>query len=354
MAKQNDLGDHIKKTSETTAVRFLLKDIALQAGVGTATVDRVLNDRGGVRWQTVERVRNAIAELENQSSQLALRGTKLIVDLVVEAAGSFCDALDEALRSELPLLQPAAFRVRKDMRTNFPLQDLEQVLARAVARGSHGIILMAPDTDAIRRAVDNAVQKGVPVVTLATDLPGSARQAYVGLDNARAGETAAWFFWRIWQRTPAPRLLLTLRNDRFRGEEARAASFKASMQRMLPQAQVETLVEGRDTTEFLRKVTQAAQIQPFDGLYSVGGKNAMLLAALDNRADPRPAVVAHDLEAQNKELLRLGKIDLLIYHDLSEDIRNACRVIMSVQSKGRMPLPPNGASLRLATPTIAG
>ena len=39
-------------------------DIALQAGVSTATVDRVLNGRIGVRQKTVDRVHEAIRALE--------------------------------------------------------------------------------------------------------------------------------------------------------------------------------------------------------------------------------------------------------------------------------------------------
>jgi LacI family transcriptional regulator len=42
---------------------FLIKEIALQAGLSEATVDRVLNRRGGVRRHTGERVRQAIREL---------------------------------------------------------------------------------------------------------------------------------------------------------------------------------------------------------------------------------------------------------------------------------------------------
>jgi LacI family transcriptional regulator len=40
-----------------------IADIARQAGVGTATVDRVLNRRPGVNAETVQRVMQVVAEL---------------------------------------------------------------------------------------------------------------------------------------------------------------------------------------------------------------------------------------------------------------------------------------------------
>ena len=40
-----------------------IADIAARAGVGTATVDRVLNKRPGVNVDTVQRVMQVVAEL---------------------------------------------------------------------------------------------------------------------------------------------------------------------------------------------------------------------------------------------------------------------------------------------------
>lgn len=57
--------------------RFPIKEIARQAGLGTATVDRVLNGRAHVSPQTKLRVKAAIEESKTQETQLAARGRRL-------------------------------------------------------------------------------------------------------------------------------------------------------------------------------------------------------------------------------------------------------------------------------------
>lgn len=59
---------------------YRIREIAQQAGLSEATVDRVLNQRGGVRAGTVDEVRRAVADLDRQKSQLSLGGRTFIVD----------------------------------------------------------------------------------------------------------------------------------------------------------------------------------------------------------------------------------------------------------------------------------
>ena len=91
---------------------FLIKEIALQAGLSEATVDRVLNIRGGVRGHTAERVKQAIRELRGQSEQAGLTGRKFVVDVIMQAPDRFSEAVRVALEDEMPTLRPAVFRAR--------------------------------------------------------------------------------------------------------------------------------------------------------------------------------------------------------------------------------------------------
>ena len=82
-----------------------LKDIAFQAGVSLATVDRVIHERPGVKANTRRRVQAAIRELDRQAASNASDGRRIAVDIILEAPRRFSTAVRaafEAERAELP------------------------------------------------------------------------------------------------------------------------------------------------------------------------------------------------------------------------------------------------------------
>ena len=54
-----------------------------------------------------------------------------------------------------------------------------------------GVAVVALDHQSVRAAIDDLVAGGTFVVTLVSDVPGSRRHHYVGIDNVAAGRTAA-------------------------------------------------------------------------------------------------------------------------------------------------------------------
>jgi LacI family transcriptional regulator len=310
---------------------FLIKEIALQAGLSVATVDRVVNGRPGVRTLTQQRVAEAVRNLEAQSHQRAITGRKFVVDLVMEAPLRFTNAVRSALEAELPTLEPAVFRSRFHLWEGLPAPAFAtvQALDRIRETGSHGVILKAPDVPEVVEAVDRLVQAGIPVVTIATDLPHSRRRAYVGIDNRAAGETAAYLI-GTWLGTLRARVLVTLSSSRFRGEEEREAGFRQALRRHHPNIGIVEISEGhgldRETVALARRALMEDRM--IIGAYSIGGGNPAVLAAFAEASRVCMVFVAHDLDADNARLLREGRIKAVLHHDLRQDARAACRHIM--------------------------
>jgi LacI family transcriptional regulator len=329
---------------------FLIKEIASQAGLSVATVDRVLNARGGVRSLTAQRVAEAIADLAAQNRQRALTGRRFTIDLVMEAPLRFSVEVRTALEAELPLLQPAVFRSRFHLAEILPETELVTMLDRIARRGSHGVILKAPDTAAVAAAVDRLAAAAIPVVTVATDLPHSRRRAYVGIDNRAAGETAAYLIGQ-WLGAEVARILVTLSSNRFRGEEEREIGFRQALRRDYPRLSVIEIHEGRgidrETGALVERALAAAP--DMAAVYSAGGGNRAILDAFAAAGRICRVFIGHDLDADNLALLREKRISAVLHHDLRQDMRSACRHIL--QAQGALSHSPAGLSpIQVVTP----
>ena len=82
------------------ASNFTLKEIAHQAGLSLATVDRVLHGRGNVRAATRDRVQTAEAELARRYDASRLQGMRVTLDIVIQAPDRFSSAVRAAFEAE--------------------------------------------------------------------------------------------------------------------------------------------------------------------------------------------------------------------------------------------------------------
>jgi LacI family transcriptional regulator len=362
---------HLKNTSKKTSRReqmhhnlvtplvhspmshpHLLKAVALQAGVSLATVDRVMHERPGVRPHTVRRVHQAIAELTRQSAQVGLQGRKFIVDVVMQAPERFTQVVRDALEKEVPLLQPVIFRARYYMGESLTLSDLVEVLKKIETRGSHGVFLKAPDDARVVEAVARLAHKGIPVITLVTDLPGSARLAYVGMNNHAAGRTAAYLLGQWLRHGVQTSVLVSLSSVRFRGEEEREAAFSLALAQHYPWLKRVDANEGMGMHDATAVVVRKRLKEHPDihAVYSIGGANDAILEAFAQENRPCHCFIGHDIDADNIPLLRAARLHAVLHHDLQHDMRMACLQVMRAHGVGTEKAPPTLSSVQVITP----
>jgi LacI family transcriptional regulator len=181
--------------------------------------------------------------------------------------------------------------------------------------------------------VDRLVGAGIPVVTFVTDLPTSPRVAYVGIDNRAAGATAAYLVDQ-WLGAAPGSVLVTRGDGSFRGEDEREMGFRATQRTLEPARRQIDLVnaDGRDD-DLRRLVLDALAAHPdVVAVYSmyVFGGNRAIVDAFAAAGRTYRVFVAHDLHEHNLALLHDGHLSAVLHHDLRQDMRHACQVIMQV------------------------
>ncbi|XXX81415.1 substrate-binding domain-containing protein [Sorangium sp. So ce134] len=142
-------------------------------------------------------------------------------------------------------------------------------IEQAVTEGTEGIAI-TPFGEVNMDAIDDAVAKGIPVVTLETDLARSKRSIYVGIDNTSAGTTAGKTLLPMLPRPPGTVILHGTEDptwlDGVRRTQAAQSVFEAAGYDVLVQP-IDYLHEAEDA-EALKAAIDAAD-PPVVGLIGV-------------------------------------------------------------------------------------
>lgn len=314
--------------------RITIQDVAREAGVSVATVDRVLNRRSGVRAETVKRVEAAADKLAYQPDRLAARLARArdyrFCFILPTGTNTFMQTLRAEVEGTAERLSAERVRIAVRLVDVFDAMALAEEL-ESLGDDFDGVAVVALDHPAVREAINGLVDAGVKAVTLVSDAPGSKRVHYVGIDNTAAGRTAAMLLGRfIGQREGKVGLIagsLALRDH-----VERQFGFEQVMAREFPHLEVLPVREGRDDYEKVQAVTAALLEETPDlaGIYNVGAGNRGIAAALEAAGRAQDVVfLAHDLTPFTRRLLVRGIIDAVVNQDPGHQARSAARVLLS-------------------------
>lgn len=331
--------------------RPTVNDIAREAGVSLATVDRVMNARPGVRSQTISRVTEAIERLgyvrDVAAANLARRRSYRVVFVLPDSRTSFLAGLRAAIAGASD--QAALERTRPEV-VMVPAYDstaYARALGALIEEGVDGIALMAPETPQMRDAIRHVSRAGVPLVALVSDQPHSTRDRFVGIDNVAAGRTAGRLVGRFVGRQDAAVLVLA-GSMMARDHMERRLGFDLALREAHPGLAAMPTIEGRDDAETVARLLPAALDAHPEAcaIYALGAGTRGLIGVLKARTRGRRlTVVAHDLTPAAREALEDGTIDAVITQDVGHIARSALRVLRAL-ADGR-PIDPGQERIRI-------
>jgi len=305
-------------------MKVKLSEVAALAGVGHATVDRVLNERGGVAPSTAKRVIEAARQLgwARDLPSLYRTGVRIEVFLGHKEIPLFA-GINRALDRLIPTLGRGVIIQRTFVNDNRP-----EMLARAIAKTkSNAVIIHGQEEDVVIDAISHITAAGIPVIALISDLPTSPRLAYVGIDHFKAGRCAAFLLSRM---TSSDTFFVLCHSSEFRAHSERISGFRAGLKEYCSVAKIVRLIEDcDDEISTVAGLKEAFQQHPdVAAIYNSGASNLVIEKALARIGRNGIAFVGHDFAGDARPMLRAGTMTAAIGERIDRQAKQAIDLLL--------------------------
>lgn len=301
------------------------QQIAELTGVSRGTVDRALHNRGRVNPDVAARIRQVAAELGYRPNQIGQALVKTPRDfrigVILQSAetptmqivsAGVHRAADELRASGVELL----LREIRRLDTELVLEAIEEL----VGQGIQGLAIAPSAETEIRHCIDDLYEQNIPVVTLNSDVPGSKRLCFIGMDSYRSGQTAAGLMCQLLpdggKVLPlAGHLNNTAHNNRLNGFLDTLRQETAYHITLLP------FQPCFDRDDYAYEITQhAIRAEPdLAGIYVASNGQQGVCQALDELGlKRRIKVIAFDLNAPNLALLQADSLSFVLDQEAFE------------------------------------
>jgi LacI family transcriptional regulator len=319
--------------------------VARAAGVSPATVDRVLNRRGGVSADKEKRVL-AWARKLGLDRNISVRPTRTLRIGVVmgHPSNPFYESLRVAFARANRLFFSSNIQIAVAYADALAPDHAAKVIADT-ARAADALVVTLPShpfmDETLRR-----IAATKPLLAMVTDLPDISRLAYVGVDNHASGRVAGDLMGRFIGRQGGDVAIVTdLRNMVALRE--REVGFSSILEERHPGCRLVGVLDtlGRQDRAAILVRERIERHGPLAGLYVTSTGNRAIADVLLARGLAQATVmITHELTADRRALLKQGVIDVIIDQNPEHEAFTAIETL--AHHFGRLEAPPT----RLTTP----
>lgn len=293
-----------------------IQEIADLAGVSRGTVDRALNNRGRVNQEVATRILEIAEEHGYQTSKRKRKNSKPCkIGVITQLdSSSFMLQVHNGLRDAIEELQDKGIEVILRGSDKIDADEQEQYIDEMEEMGVQGLAIMPVDSENIRRKLNYLIEdKGIKVITFNSDIVGTKRACFVGLDNKRSGHTAAGLMGLMTQGRGKVLVITGYFSNSANGQ--RVDGFIEEMKQSYPEMELLGVQSSSDDAGEVEKIIINTMTAMPDvvGIFVASGGQAGVKKAFEQFPDKkRPYVIIYDLTPKNVKTLKDGNVDFLI------------------------------------------
>ncbi len=314
-------------------MRPTTKDLAKEAGVSLATVDRVLNGRSGVKERTIKAVNEAIEKIgfvrNMQAANLARSKSYRFQFILPDTGGEFRNMLLASIKEANHSFSSESTAAQgKQIAVNDPHAITNYITALSVD-DVDGVAIMAPESPQVRDAIARLSERGIEVVQFLSGQPKASKVDFVGIDNHAAGSTAGHIMGRFLGPEPG-KIMVISETMQSRDAIERRLGFDEIVNSQFGQLSIlpslETYGNENRTNLIIR---QCLENNPdICGAYIMNAEAQLPVTAIDQTADiSQMVLVAHERTTFTEAALRDDRIDAIIAQNTGHAVRSAIRIM---------------------------
>lgn len=308
------------------ANRATIKDIAREAGVGPATVDRVLNGRGKVREETMRKVAMAAHKVGYHASalfdqRLDTSVPEMTFGVVLhkgkqEFYQNFAAEIERAVAERNDIRGRAIIRFSSAQTPEAFLEEIHKLSPKVDAVASSAV-----NHQNITQEVQRLKDRGIPTFALLNDFAQGVRENYLGVNNMQVGRMAGWMVSTA--ARSSGKFGIFVGGNRWHGHELRETGFRSYVRDSAPNFTVLDSMVNLETRQLTYEATLEllARHPDLRGLYVAGGGMEGAIAALRESVQPNEiAMVVNELTEDSRAALADGYVTMVI----STPLRQLC------------------------------
>lgn len=320
--------------------RPTIKDVAKEAGVGPATVDRVLNGRESVREETRRRVAEAAHRIGYHASGLI--DQRLDASIPTMTFGfvlhkgkqkfyqNFANEIEAAVMARRDIRGKALIRFSASQAPDAFLEEIAEVSQKVDALASSAV-----NHSSISQEVKRLKDRGVPTFALLNDFAQGIRENYLGLNNMQVGRLAGWMTTTAAHKPG--KLAVFVGGNRWHGHELRETGFRSYVRDTAPKFSVLDALVNLETRQLTYEATLdlVARHPDLSGIYVAGGGMEGAIAALRESTRPRQVtLIANELTEESRSALVDGYATMVISTPLRQLCRDMVDMMVNVVRNG--------------------
>lgn len=320
-----------------------IQKIADLAGVSRGTVDRALNGRGRVNADVAARILSIANELDYipKSKRKKTPGDeRLKIGIITQLAQSpFMIEIYKGIRQAVEELSIWGIEVVE--RSSDSVDEKEQLSAMdsLAEEGIHGLAIMPVNSNAVCKKINWLIEeKGIPVVTFNSDIVGTKRLCFVGMDNHRSGFTAAGLMHMMTRGTGKILIITGFLSNQVNSR--RVDGFLEELKHSGSNLAIAAIQGSLDEADEVEKIIKDAlhNIPDITGILVVSsGQEGIMHAFNSLELKKRPYVIIYDQTPANEQMLCDDIVDFLIEQDGYLQGYRPAYILANLLKKGQPP-----------------